>query len=218
MLSIDLMPLLRACEGDYDPDQAGTRWGNDFATVTHKDGMAVVAFRGTDNLGGWITDAEMKPALLSPWPVPVHNGFADAMVTGATKIFAQLSKDEFIILTGHSRGGALATLFAWVASQRGFLIERIVTFGEPRSIAGELAWPFDHVRVIHDHDPVPFVPPAGLGYRHVGQELRISDRDWMSRTWGSVCRLLGLVPNESISDHPIAAYARAVQMSSGDLS
>lgn len=210
MTTAELLPLIQACADDYDGTRPGISWGNDFATITHDSAGATIAFRGTDNIGGWLSDAQASPAKYRAWPVPVHAGFAETVLVGAPDILQAVSKSEPLTLTGHSRGGAMSTLFAWVARDRGYAVERIVTFGEPRSIAGPLDWPFAHIRVVHDHDPIPDIP-SGLGYRHVGQLLWLADRDWLSMVWDWLCRMLGLVPDGAITDHLVASYLAAVK-------
>lgn len=105
----------------------------------------------------------------------------------------QAEGGEEIFLTGHSLGGALATLAGYRLHNEGKVTPTAVfTFGAPRSTATELSheWPKDLqiYRLEHALDVVPLVPLTLMGFRHVGQrfhlnrqgEVRLipSDRTW----------------------------------------
>lgn len=82
--------------------------------------------------------------------------------------------DYRIIATGHSLGGAVATIAAANLRKAGFAVD-IYTFGAPR--AGNAAFANfvtqqagAEFRVTHDNDPVPRLPPIIFGYRHTSPE------------------------------------------------
>lgn len=85
-----------------------------------------------------------------------------------------------VLVTGHSLGGAMATLFAFEAPLLipGIAISAVYTFGQPRT--GSLAFSGAyvaagladrHFRVTHHHDPVPQYPWPILGFHHVPTEV-----------------------------------------------
>ena len=58
------------------------------------------------------------------------------------------------------------------------LASSMYTFGQPRigdgafttwfaSAFGGMSW----FRVVHWHDPIPHLPPAGLGFQHIAREI-----------------------------------------------
>ncbi len=133
-------------------------------------GMAVVAFRGTQQIRDWMTnlDAATTP-LRSDNPenmellANVHEGFNKALLSVYDQIEQHLEGDHDLPLyvTGHSLGGALATLATWYLS--GEKLAACYTFGAPRSGDDGLTDRFRTpiYRIVNGADPVPFVPPSG---------------------------------------------------------
>lgn len=150
--------------------------------VAARPGAVVVAFRGTEAREGidWATDLDARPVPFAPGG-RVHAGFlraldhrdAAARVAGA---IAELGRGREVHFTGHSLGGALASLAAARHGDRCHL----VTFGAPR--AGDAAFaralPEDSHRVVNGRDAVPLLPPfppfadAGRGWRIEGDEVK----------------------------------------------
>lgn len=149
----------------------------------------VVAFRGTDSIRDWITDAQFMRRVLMQFPngerVEVHSGFLSAYnsilgpLTSKLRPFAS----RLIFVTGHSLGGALAKLSALELQRQGFNIAQVYTFGQPRVGNGAFTRLYDAAlgrstfRVVHEEDIVPRVPhlPAFHDpYRHAGVEVFLS--------------------------------------------
>jgi triacylglycerol lipase len=135
------------------------------AIVAPAEGFAVVAFRGTRPgvLADLLADADLR---LVRWEGAgrVHAGFAAAL-----RRFESFPAGR-VWFTGHSLGGALATLAHARAPGAG-----LVTFGAPRVGDREFAaaFPGRAWRVVNNNDFVPRLPPPP--YRHVGR-LRYFDR------------------------------------------
>ena len=139
--------------------------------------MAVVSFRGTENLRDWETNLRYSQTLVkSPHYAPngltgrVHQGFLDAFmpVRGRVDRYMPRAAGLPIYITGHSRGGALAILEA--AHLSGWGLEACHTLGTPRvgdkEFAGSLQTPV--YRVVNPLDAVPRVPARSQGYSHSG--------------------------------------------------
>ena len=150
--------------------------------VAGNDHFVIVAFRGTEIrpregktgfqniVADIMTDCDI---LLEPSGQggKVHRGFKEALdeVWQKKKLLAYIrGKDNgrrTIWFTGHSLGGALATL----AADRYGNVRGLYTFGSPR--VGDHHFKSDfHVsayRIVNNNDIVARVPPEGL-YRHVG--------------------------------------------------
>lgn len=84
-----------------------------------------------------------------------------------------------VVATGHSLGGALASLAAGYLRAQGITID-LYTYGAPKVGLQGFA---DYItstskgqnfRVTHKNDPVPKLPPALLGYRHPSPEYYIT--------------------------------------------
>jgi len=154
--------------------------------ITGHDSI-VLSIRGTSSLTNWIenikiakTDREMSCA-----GCKVHAGFLDVW-----KPVQQLVFDEIIRLrhlypgaelyvTGHSLGGAVAILAAYVLQyDLGQAINGVYTFGAPRvgnaafadyysnSQAHHVTW-----RLTHHRDPVPHLPMVSMGFQHSSTEV-----------------------------------------------
>ncbi len=142
----------------------------------------IVAFRGTlpithefdeqlDSVFDWANDADLK--LISDEsisPGRVHKGFRDAMqslwgdVLDAVQKRRQTSKLP-VIVTGHSKGGALARLAALRLQRENIEVAGVYTFGAPRT--GDIDFAEDYakrilldIRFEYQNDIVPHIPPA----------------------------------------------------------
>ncbi len=179
----------------------------------------VLAFRGTKDARDWLTDVEFRkfplfeavrrvadhngPVGRSPQKrIKVHEGFLRAIVSLLPKIIEWLEGPDMgsapkpLLITGHSLGGALASLAAFFLQQRGHPIRAVYTFASPR--VGNGAWRDQYnsagsqgeratspllratrpqalgaktFRVAAAGDLVPLIPGLMDGYRHVGQEV-----------------------------------------------
>ncbi|MEO8135818.1 MAG: lipase family protein, partial [Betaproteobacteria bacterium] len=124
--------------------------------------------RGTEQgLADWMTNLSLGKKRWEQGPARVHGGFLRALDSVWDEIAAELDRLSCpLFYTGHSLGGALATL----AGARRTPVA-IYTFGSPR--VGDAAFvtltaglPIH--RVDDDRDVVPTVPPQWLGFRHAG--------------------------------------------------
>ncbi|WP_437629989.1 lipase family protein [Sorangium sp. So ce854] len=100
--------------------------------------------------------------------------------------------EPVLFITGHSLGGALATLAATRIYAESSLHEKywkrlrgIYTFGQPMVGTQEFAKRFEGVlgqmlyRHIYKNDVVPRMPPRTAGdFRHIGEEYRSTDEGW----------------------------------------
>lgn len=146
-----------------------------FVAIRHPSdsaaGLAVVAFRGTKETIDWWTnlDAKMVPVhgrtadSKNEVVGKVHRGFNDAVLSVLPQVEEHLKghEDLPVYVTGHSLGGALATLATWYLS--GEKLVACYTFGAPRvgdsNLGDRYRTPI--YRVVNGADPVPFVPPSG---------------------------------------------------------
>lgn len=119
----------------------------------------------------------------------VHAGFLSSWQSTRDTILPSLldaattHPNYTIHLVGHSLGGAVSLLAALDLRARGFT-PVVTTFGEPRvgndafvNYLGGIHWEDTYRRVTHTADPVPLLPPLGMGYRSHGHELFIGKKD-----------------------------------------
>ncbi|GAB2210997.1 hypothetical protein Droror1_Dr00016287 [Drosera rotundifolia] len=205
----------------------------------------VVAFRGTEQVR-WKdlrTDLMLAPAGLNPErlggnfkeEVQVHSGFLTAYDSVRTKILhliqqavgyrgdatETLSKWN-VYVTGHSLGGALATLLALelssshlAKSRSGAISVTMYNFGSPRVGNRRFAEVYnekvkDSWRVVNHRDIIPTVPRL-MGYCHVAQPVYLSAGE-LFRTYENSEPLIdgynGDVIGESTPDHLVSEFMR----------
>jgi triacylglycerol lipase len=107
----------------------------------------------------------------------VHSGFADAFAEISDRLDAILTlrrPGQKLWLTGHSLGGALATLAA--AHVGADAVDGLFSFGAPR--VGDAAFSAllptqSHFRFVHRDDWVPLIPPEVLGFVHAGELQKV---------------------------------------------
>ena len=173
--------------------------------------MAVVSFRGTENFQDWMTNlrysmgpADSLPPAANDSTARVHHGFRDAFrsVRGQVDRYLSCAEGLPVFITGHSLGGALATLGA--AHLSGWGLAACYTFGAPRvgnkGFSSGLRTPF--YRVVNPGDPVPHVPTPLRGYRHAGDRRRLrrtSPSDRVREIWNGLVRLWRLARWQKLS-------------------
>ena len=100
------------CIYDYVSDTNGF--------IASNDTTIVVAFRGSASFSNWVTNLyALRKKITSTSQVYAHKGFVDAQNSVYDSIKGCIQSDlgsKKLILTGHSRGGALASLVAYRVS------------------------------------------------------------------------------------------------------
>ncbi|MBL4845466.1 MAG: lipase family protein [Planctomycetes bacterium] len=148
--------------------------------IATPDAWTALVFRGTHSPQNWLTNTN---AVLGAWPKggQVHVGFRDALLGQWARIEQALHAARGpMFFTGHSLGGAFATLAASLLAPHA-----LYTFGAPRvgnAAFGKSLQRTAFYRVVNNRDAVTSLPlpfPT-LGFTHVG-ELRYFDRDGCPR-------------------------------------
>jgi len=131
----------------------------------------VVAFRGTEPK----EMSDIKADLLafkrkSKTEGKVHMGFKLELrkLWSDIEALLQKSKNKQIWITGHSLGGAMATLCASRLEEK---LPKLYTYGSPKVGGREFCAGMDveHYRFKNNNDVVPSVPLWLMGYRHHGK-------------------------------------------------
>ncbi len=185
------LSLALACKLAYESEQrvratcvgSGRSWGftssqfidvddtQCFVALTPE--IALVSFRGTESRGDWLRNVNV-PGRTRDYGV-VHRGFLGAFQAVESRLRSALAgiAGRKLVLTGHSLGGALATVMA--AEWQSFMpASLIVTYGQPAVGSGAFRmfilqhYTGNFFRFVNDDDIVPRVPP---GYEHVGRLL-----------------------------------------------
>ncbi len=139
----------------------------------------LITFRGSDSKKDWKTNLTLIKKTI-PYgnissPIKVHSGFLTAYKSVREDILQQIGKDiKRVIVTGHSQGGALATLCA-VDIEYNFSNIQVELYGYGSPRVGNRAFAKSYnkrvplsFRIVTRGDMVTKVPPVIMGYRHVG--------------------------------------------------
>jgi len=140
--------------------------GNAHAVLTVVEDRPFLAFRGTDPRK--LVDVLRDVAVLAfddPLLGPVHGGFYADVAQLAWRVTPALMRagTPDLIVTGHSKGGGEALIFAGMLAAVGLPPRCVITFGSPRVGGAKLAAllasvPGEEYR--HGDDPVPLLPPG----------------------------------------------------------
>lgn len=153
------------------------------ATVGQCSFGIVVAFRGTlppsesdpDSLFDWLQDffAEPTTCTSGSYKVPgqVHSGFYHAVTSIIDKVQTLVSSynpgpNNPVYVTGHSKGGAMASIGAYILSQNLGIpnVQPVVTFASPKpgdiNFMGGFQKVLSQTRFENYNDIVPLLPPA----------------------------------------------------------
>ena len=211
---------------------AGLGFPMDTQGFACSDGRAVlVAFSGTEptQILDWLTNINAVATYAPAGLGRTHQGFTMAFLAVREQLDAALAELHDgslpIWVTGHSLGGALATLAAAHLRYIGKLpVQGLYTYGQPRlgdhefSRSLKRALPGRVVRFANNADIVPQVPPPGLflKYRHGEREGRFDHEGRLSldlslwlRTRAALkgpAKALGTECLEALLDHSMDRY------------
>jgi hypothetical protein len=163
----------------FQPESEGGINALYYGETAHDE--AIVAFRGTlppspnpgsdffRILADWLNDGEVDLVKGEDLPGRVHKGFLeslDALWPGIDQLeLADAARaGKSVLVTGHSKGGALVYLAAYRLARLGIPVAAY-TFAAPRTGDQAFATAFDQVlpgtlRFEYQDDIVPHVPPA----------------------------------------------------------
>ena len=156
--------------------------------IEYKNNKIIVAFRGTASITNWVNNIKfLKDPYINCKKCNVHKGFYQSYKSIQKKVMLLVDVYRFanenadVIITGHSFGGALATLSAVELNQRGIKAD-LVTFGSPRVGDNNFAKYANQIikgrslRVTYKDDIVTVIPPQAIGFKHVGQEIHLTNK------------------------------------------
>jgi len=206
--------------------------------VAQLPNATLVAFRGTDSIQTWLTDGRAAQIEDAAYTGKVHQGFAMALAEIWSDLKAKLplpGSGRPIWVTGHSLGGALATLASVRLQNEGYGVQVVYTYGSPR--VGDLdfyaAYLALNYRFVNNNDIVPHLPletmvlgVPGHGirffrYKHVGTleylnrfgTLGEGTNDWNAKKMlvlDSLERAKGIPTPDAVKDHFIGNYIDAI--------
>ena len=163
------------------------RWVEDKSTDTQafvagKGQHLVVCFRGTSSGTDALVDAKFLKTDAFGGRGRVHGGFQDALESVWNQVqeaVKALGADKKLFVSGHSLGAALAQLAAHRFALGSFRVAGVYVYGSPRVGNREFTEAYNELLKaktflhINDRDIVTQMPPALLGFRHLGGPPRL---------------------------------------------
>ena len=210
--------LSRACSKSYKDGILGWKKYNlgeglvFFVRVINDNAYVVV--RGTDEPKDWKC-TNFKVGYRKVRDGKAHEGFYDAAMKVVSVV--RMLECEFISFAGHSMGGAVALLSAYIAGRSGMRVGGVLTLGAPRCVNRRLARYMDrsipvHIRVVNENDIVPRLP-LPIRFRHCGLLLFLhgDTHTWTPSGWSVfVRRILNWSPGHTIRVHNVANYHQRI--------
>ncbi|MFM9111027.1 MAG: lipase family protein [Prochlorococcaceae cyanobacterium] len=233
--------------GGHDPDEAGilrnlkaedsgfisvhgfSKNSAQAAVVEHTDYLSLV-FRGTDQLADWIDNLNSfsEQALFGGF----HRGFLHSVQDLWNPLFQCYSelnqkKPRALFVTGHSLGGAMATVASSILIHHDEGFTSTYTFGQPRAVTRDTARVYSVAansktfRFQNNNDIVTRAPARVMGYSHVGTFLYITQEKEIHQDPGRWLQFLdnasGTMESlkekgiDAVEDHGMVHYLDAVR-------
>ncbi len=198
------------------------------ALIEHKDYLCIT-FRGTDETLDWLDN-------INAFPVQeifgkFHRGFWQSTNDVWDTLFSKYKelssiKKRPLFLTGHSLGGAMASIAASKLIHEDLPFISVYTFGQPRALERETSRLFNiecktrYFRFQNNNDIVSRVPARLMGYSHVGTCIYISENKKLHNDPGFWFQFLDAIEGaleafkergiDGIEDHNIDKYLQAI--------
>ncbi|KAF1958607.1 alpha/beta-hydrolase [Byssothecium circinans] len=167
-----------------------------FVSLDPTNKFIVIAFRGTASIDNWITNINFKEADTNLCKdCTAHAGFWQSWQDSRKEVLTSVEKltaanPTFkIVTTGHSLGGAIATLAAADLRTLKYKVD-LYTYGAPK-VAGSTLSTYitkqgNNYRVTHYNDIVPQVPPMFMNFVHISPEYYIKTKNFKIVTAGDI--------------------------------
>lgn len=211
------------------------------ALIIFNNEIIILAFRGTEqaNIRDWKTNLTTRK--VASRVGKVHEGFSMALNRIWKKVEATVvdmrKNKQTLWVTGHSLGGALATLAVDRFTDNSMEVSGLYTFGQPRVGDKEFAQNFDAkfgakaFRFVNNEDIVARVPLGYQGFQHIGQFVYFDSMGqshqnihwflkFMDRAFSKVNRFFikdkveNIDLGDDVQDHDLAKYIDLVKKSS----
>ena len=224
-----ILKSLQDDDGDFISVSAIDKGNTEAALIEHQKYLCMV-FRGTDESEDWLDNILILPTkkLFGEF----HKGFWDAteeVWDGLYRKYEEKDKEKTrpLFITGHSLGGAMATIAAAKLIHLDKPFTSVYTFGQPRVMKSETAELFNDkgkarfFRFQNNNDIVTRVPPRKMEYSHVGETLYISEEKEIHKDPGFWFKFLDKVDGyaaalkekriDIIEDHDMGDYLAAIE-------
>lgn len=174
--------------------------GDAYVVLAETEGTIIAAFRGSASIEDWWADFRAGAHIAGDHPElgACHAGFLADVVAIAPLIVAAVGSCPLAV-TGHSKGGAEAQLFAGLLAAKGRPPVQLTTFGAPRAAAP------DNTRLAALLAPLP-----GTDYRHRDDPVPGEPR-WLDHKRPVAQLVPPRLELDVIADHYLSGYAAALR-------
>lgn len=155
----------KALKNDYLNDEAQFKHGSVTCTIYCYEKIAFITWTGTEDLLDWLRNFRGIPwcdkEYGTGWWVSGYLKGVKALVPQVNKCLFELYRDGYkIVVIGHSKGGAEATIYTTLLKACGVVANALITCGASASAFGkkDLEGVFQK-RFVHDDDIVPKLRP-----------------------------------------------------------
>ena len=145
-----------------------------------KQKTQIIAVRGTNNEDNWNLNEDTKGVVDNKAGILIHAGFNKASTTIYSDLQSRLDRNYTTYLTGHSLGGAVASILGIYLRNDKYKIGRIYTFGQPRFTDLMGAQKYKNLpvlRLIYQNDVVSLLPSNfdenNRKYAHIGAAINL---------------------------------------------
>ena len=224
-----IMAELKADDSQFVSIKGVSKKSAQAALIEHENYFCF-AFRGTDEAADWLDNMNVfsEKVLFGEF----HRGFWKSLEDVWQPLYEQYEalhkqKRRPVFFTGHSLGGAMATVAASRFIHHDQPFSSTYTFGQPRVMSNATARIFNMeakgrtFRFQNNNDIVTRVPARIMGYSHVGTYIYISadqellnDPGFWNRFLDSVegaVEAIGKKGVDAIEDHDMSKYLSAIQ-------
>ena len=167
--------------------------------------FVIVSVRGTvvTSVTDWLINLDVRKS------GGFHSGFYREALNVLPKIEEIVGKDEIwsgcIYFTGHSLGGALASILSTLWNKQGILMTTY-TFGSPRFLTKRNSGAKSVYHHVTPNDVVPHLPPSKFGFIDANNKPFIVPEE-KKRLAAYMALLIGFNPkNSSLKNHRIETY------------
>tara|TARA_B100001094_G_scaffold329425_1_gene392140 strand:- start:6112 stop:6747 length:636 start_codon:yes stop_codon:yes gene_type:complete len=141
----------------------------------------VIMTRGTQQMEDIIQDLSFTHEYNEELGVNLHNGFSKFAYEVIDYLDSEtdLNMCDGVNFTGHSAGGSILSIVSAILAKRGYNVNKITTFGEPKITDKEGAKEImklvkNRERYVSENDIVVQLPPQ-YG-EHVGKEIKLTSK------------------------------------------
>ena len=128
--------------------------------IFRQKNQLIVVFEGTNDLSSLKTDLQVTQSdFLHLFGTQVHKGYYSEAQAAYKRIAPLVTKEQQVIVIGHSLGGAVGHLLAAILYKEGYTV-RLFTFGAPPVGNEDFVYAIkglDHQRYTHVFDMVPLL-------------------------------------------------------------